>query len=341
MNQNDQSQQPVQPVLQTEPDGLNATQTPDESSKAKPGAQPFSEHIKELRVRLLICFTALFLGTVVGYLFHDELFRIITAPLKEQLYYTTPTGGFNAVIKISILFGIIVSTPIFVYQLGKFLRPAFRRHVKAVKVLLFSTFLAISGVLFAYFVALPAALHFLANIDDSLQALITVNEYINFVGAYMVGFAILFQLPLILLLINRIKPQKPGRLMRAQRWVVLVSFILAAIFTPTPDPINMLIMALPIIVLYQFSILLVWNTNRRESKKLAAAGKRFVTDPALIIPELPPKVVPTSSVYSAASYGTSAPENTNQQPTTSDKPARQPKLIMDIFARPEAPAPLK
>ncbi|HSX45071.1 MAG TPA: twin-arginine translocase subunit TatC, partial [Candidatus Saccharimonadales bacterium] len=234
-------------------------------------AQPFSEHVRELRRRLLIAVAALILGSVAGYLIHGTLFSILTKPLHEKLYYTTPTGGFNAIVKISILFGMTVAVPVFIYEIARFISPGFikyRRH--ALWLVLFSVMLASLGVLFAYYVSLPAALHFLANVDSNdLQSIITVNEYLNFVIGYVAGFALLFQLPLLMLLINRIKPQRPGRLMRIQRYVILISFIVAAFLTPTPDPINQAIMAFPIILLYQFSIGLVWFVNRRRKITVA------------------------------------------------------------------------
>lgn len=303
-------------------------------------AQPFSEHFRELRLRLMYTFAALLLGSVIGYVIHERLFSLITHPLHAKLYYSTPTGGFNAIIKVSILFGVIVCAPIFVYQLGKFLSPAFIHYrIRAFRIVFLSVILAVAGVLFAYYVSLPAALYFLANIDtNNLQALIGINEYLNFAFAYVAGFALLFQLPLILLFINRIKPQKPGKLMRHQRWVILASFILAAIFTPTPDPINQTIMALPIILLYQLSVGLIWFSNRRN--------KIFAAEPALAVPA--PTAAP--SAYSTAAYSSPTPfpspvvQEMAAAPTPapiaspSQKPKPQPKLIMDIFWVPQNPS---
>lgn len=284
-------------------------------------AQPFSEHLRELRLRSIYIITALLLGCIAGFAIHGQLFRLVRSPLHEQLYYTTPTGGFNAVIKVSILFGLVVTVPVLVYQLGKFLSPAFKRRIRAAPIILFSIIMAGLGVLFAYFVSLPATLHFLANIDsENLQSLITVNEYLNFVFAYVAGFAVLFQLPLIMLFINRIKPQRPGGLMRIQRYVVLSSFILAALLTPTPDPINQLLMAMPIILLYQFSIFLIWQTNRR--------GK-------VVVPE-PVPMVETPLTYGAAAYSTSVSPVPSPAPQTPPAPpVREPQLIMDIFRAPQ------
>lgn len=283
-----------------------------------PKAQPFSEHVRELRRRSIYFFATLFLGSIVGFAIHQRLFSLIRRPLQQQLYYTTPTGGFNAIIKISIVFGVIVAVPVLVYQLGKFLSPAFNRRIHAIPIILFSIILAASGVLFAYFISLPAALRFLANIDTkNLQSLITVNEYLNFVFSYVAGFALLFQLPLIMLFINRIKPQRPGSLMRIQRWVILGSFIVAAILTPTPDPVNQFIMAAPIILLYQFSVVLIWFINRKN------------VAPAAAIIQLEPVAEPQTIPAPAMNPAPDGPQVAK---------SRQPQLIMDVFWVPHNPA---
>ena len=276
-----------------------------------PKTQPFSEHVRELRRRALYTIATLLLGSVAGFFMHEQIFSIIRRPLNEQLYYTTPTGGFNAIIKVSIMFGAILTVPVLVYHIGKFLSPAFRRRFRAVRIVLFSTTLAMLGVLFAYYVSLPAAIHFLANIDSkNLQSMITVNEYLGFVTAYLAGFAILFQLPLIMIFLNRIKPQRPGRLMRMQRWVILISFIVAAILTPTPDPFNHLIMAAPVILLYPVSVVLIWIINRKNKV------------PALAIAQPQTIVAPTANPKPAY------PKSAKKQKSN---------LIMDIYWQPHNP----
>jgi sec-independent protein translocase protein TatC len=229
--------------------------------------QSFAEHLQELRRRLAYCLLTLVAGSVVGYLLHKPLLHVLTAPLKQQLYYTSPLGGFNALIKISVVFGLVLSVPVAMFQLAKFLAPAFRghSHSRSLRLVLASLLLAASGVSVGYFISLPAALHFFSQVTGSeLRPLIVVNDYLNFVLAYLAAFAILFQVPLVMLFINRVKPQRPRKLMSYQRWVILGSFILAAILTPTPDPLNQTLMAAPMIVLYQVGVVAVWFQNRRR-----------------------------------------------------------------------------
>jgi sec-independent protein translocase protein TatC len=121
----------------------------------------------------------------------------------------------------------------------------------------------ILGMLFAYFVSLPAALKFLGGFSSGeIKSLISTNEYFSFVTGYLIGFGLLFQLPLIMVFINKIVRLDFKKLMKLERWVILVAFIIAAILTPTPDFVNQTIMAVPIILLYQISALMIWFINR-------------------------------------------------------------------------------
>lgn len=233
--------------------------------------QPIIRHIQELRRRLFWSVVCLCAGAGIGYFLNEKIFNILIKPLNQPLFYTSPTGGFDFLLKICIFFGVIVSVPVFTYNILKFLEPTLPSHNRwlLVKFLASSCVLAVFGVGFAYFISLPAALHFLNSFgSDQVKSLISTNEYFSFVMVYLAGFAVLFQLPIIILFINRIKPLKPGGLMKQQRFVIVISFVAAAVITPTPDPLNQTIMAGPIIALYQISILLVWLVNRKSQKRL-------------------------------------------------------------------------
>lgn len=253
--------------------------------------QTFSEHLKELRKRLMVGVSVVVLGSILGYVVHEPLFRLLKSPLGQELYYNTPVGGFNAMIKISVLVGLIAGIPFLVYQICQFLAPAFKNlnPKRPLTIMIWSLLLALTGIAFGYFISLPASLTFLTNYDSqNVQPMIIVGEYLNFVFSYLLGLALLFRLPLIMLFINRVKPQKPGRLMRHQRWVILVSFILAAVITPTPDPLNQLILAAPIVLMYQFSVGLIWATNRRSKK---TAANIMPNQAVYVVPTISPVVV--------------------------------------------------
>lgn len=238
--------------------------------------QTFGEHISELRQRFFYVLLVVVVASSLGWAFSNQLFRFVQRPLGQQLYYTSPIGGFNAIVKISVLVGLIAGVPFLIYQLCQFIAPAFKNQVpkRPLKLFVASIVLAVGGAAFGYYVSLPASLRFLTHIGaGNFQPLIVVNDYLNFVFSYLLGFALLFQLPLFIGFINsRMGPFKPRKLMGLQRWVILVSFIVAAILTPTPDPLNQAIMAAPIILLYQFSVLIVMFQNRRLNRARAVTN---------------------------------------------------------------------
>lgn len=241
------------------------------SNSVATATKPFIEHVHELQKRLTWSVLALGIGSGIAYMFYEPILALVQKPLGQTLYYTSPTGGFSFLFKICISVGLVLALPVILFHIFGFLGPLLRRKHKAsiVAYTMWSVDLAYAGVLFAYFVSLPAALHFLANFGGtSVQSLITADEYFNFALAYLAGFAVLFQVPLLVLFINRITPLKPGKMMSAQRYIILGSFIVAALLTPTPDPFNQLLMAAPAIILYQVGIVLVLLVNRKQRNRL-------------------------------------------------------------------------
>lgn len=227
----------------------------------------FSEHLSELRWRILSSIAFLILGTIIGYLVHSYILEILIRPLNQTIFYSSPAGGFDFVLKLSFLFGFVVSVPIFLYHVLRFIEPVLPEQSpkKLLLMLLSSCVLLLLGMAFAYFVSLPAALYFLnAFTTENIQALISTTEYFDFVARYLLGFGILFQLPLILLVINSVQPLSTKKLMGYQKWVFLASFIIAGILTPTGDFFNQLIMAVPLLLLYQFSLGVLYLVNRKS-----------------------------------------------------------------------------
>lgn len=223
-------------------------------------ALTLAEHLQELRRRVMWIVLFIVIGAVAGYFMHDALVSAMQRPLNDNLYYTAPTGAFSFIIKVCTVFGLVAAMPVILYQIFAFFGPLIVRRTKRSLVFYVtgSFLLAAAGAAFAYFLSLPAALHFLVNFGgNNIHSLITANEYFNFVLVYVTGFALIFQLPLVISFINRISPLGPMKMLKATRYVVLGSFIAAAVITPTPDPLNQFMMAAPIISLYLLSVAVV------------------------------------------------------------------------------------
>lgn len=232
------------------------------------------EHLMELQTRLIISAGMLIAASGVAYAAHDILIGIVQNPLGESLYYTSPGGSFLFTFKISLIFGIVASAPVWFYQLVRFIEPALNPNfnLRRWRLLLSAHLLFAIGMMFGYFAALPAALKFLTGFGgENLEALITVDEYLSFVMTYLIGFGLMFLVPLFIMIINRAKPLQPLKMLKGFSWVILVSFIIAALLTPTPDPFNQMLMAGPIIGMYALSTIMVYFTNRTKVPKLVKA----------------------------------------------------------------------
>lgn len=252
--------------------------------------KPLIEHLRELRFRLSVCVVSVALFSGIGFFKHELIISWLRRPLDMTLYFSAPAGGLTFIIKIAIFAGVILSLPVVMYQLVKFIAPVLPRQKYRAKLITFvviSLLLTAIGVSFGYFISLPIALGFLTSIvTEGIQPLISADEYFNFTVAYLVAFALIFQLPLLFMFINKIKPLDPKKLLFGQKWVVVASLVLAAVLTPTPDFINQAVMAAPIILLYQVSLLLVWISSLKRK------GNQVVQiESGEILPALP-KTIP-------------------------------------------------
>jgi sec-independent protein translocase protein TatC len=167
---------------------------------------------------------------------------------------------------VCIYVGVAISLPIIVYQFLQFIRPLMRNTTARFVFVgsAVSGIIALLGIVFGYFIGLPAALNFLFHSfhNPQVQALITIQAYMSFVTAYLLGSALMFQLPLFLIFINRIKPLKPGTLLKYERHVIIGSVIVGFIMNPSPNLLSQAIVVLPIILMYQVGIGIVWLINR-------------------------------------------------------------------------------
>ncbi len=218
---------------------------------------PIYQHWLELRKRLLICLASVFLFSLVSYLFSEHLMKLLIRPFKGPLIFTAPTEGFSFIIKVSILSGIILSTPVMFYHLWKFISVALNQKVK--KQILYnflaSIALAVVGIMFSYFLVIPAALNFLMGLNqDVLRPFITVNNYFSFMMTLILAFAFVFQLPLVMIFLVKNNLVSLDKFSGKRHYAILIIFIAAAVLTPTPDAFTQLCLAIPLIILYEGSI---------------------------------------------------------------------------------------
>lgn len=242
------------------------------SSNANQAALPtFLEHIAELRRRIFWIVGCVLLASTLAFPFQQQIIHAITLPLGgQQLFYLTPMGGIGFVIKVCMYTGVAVTVPLLIYHLYRYLEPLMGDGRRRVVGYTFASIgLALTGMAFAYFISLPSALHFLTGFQvDNVQAMVTVDSYLSFVMTYMIGAALLFQLPLILLIVNSITPLPPRKLLGALRFVIVGAVIVGAIISPTPDVMNQVIIAVPIVIMYVIGVIMVWAANRHRVKAM-------------------------------------------------------------------------
>lgn len=228
------------------------------SQKLTAGGQILIDHVRELRTRILICAAVLVVGGVIGYAFYEPILIWLRSPLGTNLYYSTPAGSFNFIIKVASMVGILAAVPFLVYQLIMFVQPAFKDRLSRGRVFIYSIasiILAIVGALFAFYVILPGALRFFAGFQVAgLSALIDANNYLNFVTNAMITFIIVFQIPLLMVIIDRVKPIPPKKLLKMEKWVILGGLTISLFVPFALDITTCILIASPIIILYNVSV---------------------------------------------------------------------------------------
>lgn len=290
---------------------LRASQRESQAQKA----QQFTEHLRELRRRLAYVAISVIGWSTVAYFVQQHIVGFLLKPAgHQQFIYTSPGGGMNFLVSVCLNTGIVMSIPVIIYNVLKFIEPLLHesstRFIRRMSIA--AALLALAGMAFGYYLGLPHTLQFLSQQFETnqIKALIAIQSYMAFVTKFLAGSAFIFQAPLILLLINRIKPLKPRSLFKYERWVILASCILGGVLSPTPDIRPMLLLSLPMIVMYQIGIGIIWRVNAkgRRSRKilelfeqdLATQAERLQTLQQsmllpLQLPQLEPVPVPVST----------------------------------------------
>lgn len=234
---------------------------------------PISTHLKELRQVFLISFIAFFAMTMVSYLLlREPVMDFIISPASQyhiDLKFTGVSEAFMAYMKISVLSGIIFASPIIFWQVLKFILPGLYSNEK--KVFIFILFwmivLFLCGISFAYFVVLKYALKaLLFDFSGAFEPFITVNNYLGFVSKFIIPFGIVFEIPLLIFFLTKLELVTPESLKKYRRYIIVIIVIIAGVFSP-PDVVSQVMLALPMYVLYELSILVskwVYSKIRHE-----------------------------------------------------------------------------
>ncbi|MFQ5746375.1 MAG: twin-arginine translocase subunit TatC [Gemmatimonadota bacterium] len=235
---------------------------------------PFLDHLEELRWRIIRSLVALVVLTIAGFfiVIHLDVIGLLERPLQavlpdQPLLFTSPTTPMLVTLKLSLVVGFILALPVIAYEAWAFLSPALHEHERKFVVpaigIGFGLFLA--GIAMAYFFVLPLGLTFLLGFQaESLSPIITVDEYLRFATRLILAFGIIFEMPVILVLLSLIGIVTPAGLRKYRRHAIVVLSILSALLTPA-DIGTMLMLFAPMILLYEFSIWLVRLVSLRRS----------------------------------------------------------------------------
>lgn len=226
--------------------------------------QPISEmsimdHLQELRRRLIIAILSIGAASLVCFYFVDDLMKWITQP-AGKLYYLSPAEGFFAYMKMSVFAGFLLALPVVLFQAWVFIVPALNRSEKQLAVILVPTsvLLFFIGLSFSYFLVLPAALKFFMGFaSDSLQPLLSLGQYLSFVISMMLPFGFVFELPLVLFVLAKIGLISSAFLASKRKLALLLAFVAGGVISPTPDMFGQVMIAIPLLLLYEGSIWLV------------------------------------------------------------------------------------
>ncbi|NCQ54361.1 hypothetical protein COV88_03565 [Candidatus Saccharibacteria bacterium CG11_big_fil_rev_8_21_14_0_20_41_19] len=260
-----------------------------QSAKLLRPATKLQDHIRELGMRLLVSVIAMVCAGVLVYLFYEPILNLLRSPLGAPLYYSSPAGSFAFVMKICFMGALTITIPVLVYNLIMFVRPAFSQALSTKRVYttsFISSLLAIAGAAFAFYVILPESLKFFAGFQVSgLNALISADSYLGFITNIIITFVLVFQLPLLITFIDHIKPLKPKKLIGFEKWIILGSLVIALLAPFTYDLVTSLLIALPIVVLYNLSIVMVLIRRAQVARKARRAIHSVIIQP-VIAPEL-------------------------------------------------------
>jgi len=240
----------------------------DNSNKTIDGGEhevemTFLDHLEELRWRLIYSLIGIIVGAVVCGVFIDFLIDVVLLnPARKvgaDLQNLKPFGQVFLYFQVAIAGGIILSIPNLFYQLWRFISPALRKREKKyiLSIVIFSSFCFLTGIAFAYFVMLPLTFNFAAHFGTAtIKNQFAIDEYMSIIFSVMLGAGLIFELPMISFFLSKLGILKPSFMRKYRRHAIIIIMILAAVLSPGTDPVSQLVLAVPLVILYEVSIII-------------------------------------------------------------------------------------
>jgi len=227
-------------------------------------------HLGELRKRLIRSLIAVVLTSILSFVFYEQIFNILISPAQDiSLVFIEMTEMLGTIMRVCLVSGIILAMPYLTYELIMFVSPALTRKEKRYVYLILPwiALMFAAGVIFSYFILIPRITEFLLTFGgDIATPQIKIGNYISVVTRLLLAVGLVFEMPVLTTFLSRLGIIKPKWLADKRKVAIILAFILAAIITPTIDPINQSIVAAPLVVLYEISIWLARLVHKREPR---------------------------------------------------------------------------
>ena len=232
-----------------------------EKSEGDDVEMSFLDHLEELRWRLIYAAIGVVIGAIVAWIFIDPLVDVILLkPARDagaELQNLRPFGQLFLFVQVAIIIGVIVSLPNLFYQLWKFISPALKKNERKyiISIVIFSSLCFLAGIAFAYFVMLPLAMKFAAQFGtEAIKNEFAIDEYMSIIISVMLAAGCVFELPMVSFFLSKLGILTPAFMKKYRRHAIVIILVLAAILTPGADPVSQVILAVPLVLLYEISI---------------------------------------------------------------------------------------
>jgi len=240
----------------------------------KNGAEmTFLEHLEEFRWRFIYILIGVFIGTTVAWIFIDFLINnILLLPAKNSelhLQNLRPFGQLFLFFQVAVIAGFIISLPNVFYQIWKFIAPALKENEKKYigRIVFYSTLCFLLGIVFAYYVMIPVTLKFAAQFGtQQIENNFAINEYFSIIISIMLASGVIFELPMLSFVLSKLGILTPAFMQKYRRHSIVIIMIIAAVLTPGTDPIAQILLALPLVLLYEISIFVSKFSQKKSAE---------------------------------------------------------------------------